>query len=89
MSNVFYVAAATLLVNIPFGYWRESARKFSWQWFIAVHAAVPLVIAMRMRAGIDWQVPVVALFILCYFAGQFIGARLKRRRNPAAGTDAA
>ena len=67
------------MINIPFGYWRESVIKFSPQWFIAVHAAVPLVIMMRVYADIAWQIHVIALFVFCYFTGQFIGARLNRR----------
>ena len=81
MNNILYVAIATLLINIPFGYWRETVRKFSVQWFVAVHAAVPAVIAMRLWAGIEWQVHVILFLVLCYFAGQFIGSRYKRRSN--------
>ncbi|MGI9229463.1 MAG: hypothetical protein ACR2P9_06355 [Gammaproteobacteria bacterium] len=79
MKTILYIGLATLLINIPFGYWRETVVKFSWQWFVAVHAAVPAVIAMRMYADIDWQVKVIAFFVLCYFAGQFVGSRWKRR----------
>ena len=84
MTTVLSIGLATLLINVPFGYWRESVRKFSPQWFIAVHAAVPAVIFMRLWGGIEWRVGVIAFFVLCYFAGQFVGARW-RRRNQAAG----
>ncbi len=89
MAEILVIALATLLINIPFGYWREAVAKFSVQWFIAVHAAVPLVIAMRLGAGIDWQIPVIAALVLCYFAGQFIGARLQgwHRAKTAQSTD--
>ena len=42
------VMAFAFLVNLPFGYWRERTVKFSPAWFVAVHAAVPLIIALRL-----------------------------------------
>jgi hypothetical protein len=76
------VAAITLLINIPFGYWREGLRKFSLKWMIAVHAAVPFVIAARMLAGIHWRILPIAFLVFCYFLGQFSGARLRRCLRP-------
>jgi hypothetical protein len=75
------VALATLLINIPFGYWRESVRKFSPAWFVAVHAAVPLVVLMRHQSEIGFAWYTYPPMILCYFTGQFTGSRLKRRRR--------
>lgn len=73
------VCVCTFLINVPAGYWREGVKKFSVSWFIAVHAAVPLVIMMRVYAGIEWRVPVIAGLVACYFLGQFAGSRLRRR----------
>ncbi len=72
------IALATLMITIPCGYWRESVKRFSLQWFIAVHAAVPLVIIMRRLAEVEWRGVTIAFLVLCYFAGQLIGARLRR-----------
>ena len=69
------------IVNLPFGYWRESVRKFSTAWFIAVHAAVPLVIAMRIGLGIDWSLMILPLMLAAYFLGQAAGARLRRNHG--------
>ena len=77
------VALATLLINIPFGYWREGVRKFSPQWFISVHAAVPLVVLMRHQSHLGFAWYTYPPMILCYFGGQFVGARLRRRRRAA------
>lgn len=80
MNNaILIVAIATLLINIPFGYWRESVQKFSVKWFIAVHAAVPIVIGMRLTLGVEWQILTILLFVTCYFLGQFVGARMRRK----------
>jgi hypothetical protein len=76
------LALSTFIINIPFGYWREGVRKFSVQWFIAVHAAVPLVITLRILAGIEWRVLTITFLVVCYFLGQFAGARLRRRLRP-------
>lgn len=78
------VAAATLLINIPMGYWRESVRKFSPPWFLAVHLAVPLVVLMRHYSNIGFAWYTYPPIVLCYFGGQFLGARYRRRRVRAA-----
>lgn len=83
------VALATLLINIPMGYWRESVRKFSPAWFVAVHAAVPLVVLMRHESHIGFAWWTYPPMIVCYFGGQFIGARYRRRKLAAAGENAA
>ena len=55
MNSVWVVAILVLLVNLPFGYWRAGVRKFSFAWFVAVHAPVPLVVGLRILAGLGWQ----------------------------------
>jgi len=72
------VAAAVLALNIPFGYWRATTRKFSWQWILAVHLPVPAVIAMRILSGLGWQLISFPVLIGAFFLGQFSGGRLKR-----------
>ena len=67
------------LLNIPFGYWRESVKKFSWKWVVAIHAPVPLVIMARMAAGYGFKWWVIVPSVIAYFAGQFLGSRLSRR----------
>ena len=70
--------AVTFAVNIAAGYWRAHAksRGSRFEWFLAVHAPVPLVAVLRRLAGVGFSVqtaPVLALFILAYFAGQRVG----------------
>jgi hypothetical protein len=74
--------AATFALNLPFGYWRAGLRKFSPQWFVAVHAAVPLVIALRVALGLPFRWSMLPLFVAAYFGGQFAGSRLRLRRRP-------
>lgn len=79
---IVYLGLASFVINVPFGFWREGVKKFSMQWFIAVHAAVPVVITLRIMAGTEWHILTIAFLVLCYFLGQFLGARLRRRFMP-------
>ena len=81
-DTVAYMLAigVAFVINVPFGYWRAGVRKFSPQWFLAVHAAVPMVIAMRFAFGLPFRWSMFPLFVAVYFGGQFAGSCLRRRR---------
>ncbi len=87
MVALIVLLLGTLLINLPFGYWREGVRKFSAAWFVAVHAAVPIVIFGRMLLGVEWRLVTLPFMVAAYFGGQFIGARLRRRRDHARRID--
>jgi hypothetical protein len=70
---------ATFVVNVPFGYRRAGVRKFSPAWFVAVHAAVPIVVGLRFALGLPFRWSVLPLFVIAYFGGQTVGARLRHR----------
>ena len=73
------VAAAVIVLNIPFGYWRAGTHKFSRQWIMAVHLPVPAVIAMRILSGLGWQLISFPVLIGAFVLGQYSGGRLQRR----------
>lgn len=75
------ILAATFALNLPCGYWRAGVRKFSPQWFVAVHAVVPLVIGMRHAAGLPFRWDLLPLFVAAYFGGQYVGSRWRLRRG--------
>lgn len=75
------VATAVLLLNVPFGYWRAGSVKFSAAWFVAVHAPVPLVVLLRVRSGMGWQLATFPVMIAAYFAGQYLGGAVRSRRS--------
>jgi hypothetical protein len=81
MGRIAGVALAVLLLNLPFGYWRAAVRKFSLPWFVAVHGAVPLVIALRIVAGLGWQLRTVPILVGAYLGGQLLGGGLLRLRR--------
>ncbi|KAL3140876.1 hypothetical protein ABBQ32_005411 [Trebouxia sp. C0010 RCD-2024] len=72
------LGAGTTVLNVPFGMWREHTRKFSPEWFLAVHATIPFV-AMT-RQGIGMPKTVIFLTIASAILGQALGARLERQR---------
>lgn len=83
MDGTFAIrlAVAALVVasvNVPFGYWRSGARKFSAPWFLAVHLPVPLVVAVRLLSGLGWRLATFPVMIGAYFLGQIIGGRIRR-----------
>ncbi len=79
--RIALVAAGILVVNLPFGWWRAGVRKFSLAWFVAVHAPVPLAVAMRWAAGLGFRWSLLPLFVAGYFAGQWLGARARARMH--------
>ena len=80
MPKLVLVALAVFALNLPFGYWRAGARKFSPAWFFAVHLPVPGVIALRYFSGLGFQLYTYPVLVFAYFAGQFLGGRVRRRR---------
>eukprot|EP00850_Spirogloea_muscicola_P003777 SM000015S01277 [mRNA] locus=s15:992823:994397:+ [translate_table: standard] len=65
-------------INVPLGMIREHTIKFSPQWFLAVHAAVPLVVMLRKAVLLPKRA--MAFTIASAILGQAIGARLERLR---------
>ena len=66
--------AVTFTVTLPFGYWRVRCRKFSFQWWLAIHLIIPGIILMRLWGGFSYAY--VPLFILITVLGQIVGGRI-------------
>jgi len=66
--------AAALGVNVPLGMWRRGLRPFSPTWFVAIHASIPLLVAVRLALiRPNWVIPPeIGLAVV----GQLLGARL-------------
>jgi len=84
MHTLWAVAIAVLVLNMPFGYWRAGVNRFSVPWFLAVHAPIPAVIALRLMTGLGWRFITFPVLIGAFFAGQLLGGicNLKRRKKP-------
>jgi len=83
--KLLLVSAAVFAINLAFGYWRAGVRKFSWKWFLFVHAPVPLVVLIRLTSGTGWRLATFPLFVAAYFAGQLAGGWLRREGAPESG----
>jgi len=64
------------LINIPFGYIRSNAAKFSRKWMMAVHIHVPFIFLLRIFSGFNWTV--IPLLVLSDVAGQIAGGKLRK-----------
>jgi hypothetical protein len=81
LKMLWVASACVFVINLPFGYWRSKARRFSKQWILAIHAPVPFVIACRLILGLGWQLITFPILAGAFFAGQFAGGRLEKARN--------
>lgn len=76
--NVFAASVYTIILCLPFGYWRTATRRFSLPWFLAIHLPVLLIIPVRrywLHLSLWWLFLLVPLF----FLGQKIGAMIRER----------
>ncbi len=81
--TLWAIAAAVVLLNLPFGYWRAGTQRLTLPWILAVHVPVPFVIALRIAGGLGWRLATFPVLIGAFFTGQFIGGRLRRWRAAA------
>lgn len=81
MKTLWIVAGTVLTLNLPFGYWRSHVKRFSRQWFLAVHIPVPFVIALRILSGLGWHLITFPVMIGSFFTGQLLGGLAERFRN--------
>lgn len=80
--RLFAIGLVAVLLNIPCGAIREHTRKFSAEWFLAVHITIPLIAPLRKAVLMPrWA---IALSIAAAIAGQAAGSRLERKRIAAA-----
>lgn len=70
---IFLIAFLVFIINIPFGFWRKSQKKFSLNWFIAIHAPVVVSIYLRYLAEIDFKWSYLIIFVFVFFTGQTAG----------------
>ncbi len=77
LTSIGVVALLILFINLPFGYWRAGVRKFSAPWFLAVHLPVPVAVGLRLMVHLGWRFYLLPLWIGVFFAGQFLGGRLR------------
>jgi hypothetical protein len=77
-TKILVIALLGMAANVPLGIWREHTKKFSVQWFAAVHAAVPFI--GMLRKSVLMPKTAMALTIAASILGQTIGSRAERIR---------
>jgi hypothetical protein len=78
--KLLIVALIVFIINVPFGYWRDSVKKFSVKWFLAVHLPVPLVVLVRIYSDLGFQLVSYPVIVGAFFLGQYAGALIHRNR---------
>ncbi|MHB1048442.1 MAG: hypothetical protein ACYC09_00025 [Bacteroidota bacterium] len=74
--KLIIVALIVLIINIPFGFWRMSIKKYSVQWFLAIHIPVFAIVFLRIYSGIGYALFTYVLLIDAFFGGQKLGGFL-------------
>jgi len=79
MLDILLVCLIVFIINIPFGYWRANVKRFSLQWFLAIHVPVIFVIGLRLgfHLGFAWYTYVA--LVSTFFLGQQTGAIIIKR----------
>ncbi len=77
MTTINELMLLVFIINLPFGYMRSKAAKFSRQWMMAIHLPVPFVFLLRIFSGLNWTV--IPLLVLSDVAGQLAGGKLGKR----------
>jgi hypothetical protein len=65
-----------IAINLPFGAYRVTVRRLSWQWFAAIHVPIPFIIIMRLTFGLGWWF--VPFMLASALTGQVLGSTLYR-----------
>jgi hypothetical protein len=74
MVTLFNLSLLVFLLNLPFGYWRSRTKRFSRDWFLAIHLPIPFIFVLRTLSGIGLRyVPILAIF---FALGQFTGGKV-------------
>lgn len=80
MNNLIVLLILTFIINLPFGYWRGGVKKFSWQWFVAIHLPVVLLFFMRRWLEVERTWVTLPIMIVFFFAGQWVGKKWKQKQ---------
>ena len=84
LAKILVFIAVVTILNIPFGSYRNTTRKFSFLWFLSIHIPIPLIILMRRSLFHEsihiWSLSISPLWIIPFsisaaIFGQIIGKR--------------
>jgi hypothetical protein len=71
---VFGLLSMTCMLNLPFGFMRGKARKYSLKWFLYIHLPIPFIFLARTYSHLDYRY--IPLFVGAAVLGQVLGGKL-------------
>jgi len=71
--NILIVTLFTLVINLFLGRWRSRFQKFTWPWWLIIHASIPFIIPLRIY--LNTPTAFIPLFIATAIIGQLLGAK--------------
>jgi ABC-type glycerol-3-phosphate transport system permease component len=77
--SIVGLVVLVLIVSIPCGYIRQNFPKYSIMWWVLIHLPIPLIVLLRIKAGLNWHF--IPLTLGSSVAGQIIGGAVNRRRK--------
>ncbi len=86
LFTLLLLTLITLILNLPFGYLRSMAKRFSPRWFLYIHIPIPFVVLMRIWLGFSYNA--IPVLLIGAMTGQLLGGYLPllnicRDRNKA------
>jgi len=84
--NLILISIIVLILNIPFGYWRANVKRFSLQWFLAIHLPVPVIILLRLISGTGFEINSFVVLVAAFFLGQFAGLQIFKKMSLISAT---
>lgn len=73
---IFVLLIVTFVITLPFGYWRERCRRFTLEWWLAIHLVIPFIFFMRHWGGYSFLY--IPAFLYSTVIGQIVGGRIRR-----------
>jgi len=74
LALVVGLFSSSFILNVPMGFLRSYTSKFSFNWFLCVHATIPFIYFGRMFSHLDYRY--VPIFIAAAVLGQIMGGRM-------------
>ena len=72
---VLILSAFTMLINLPFGYFRAKSKRYSLRWFLYIHLPIPIIFIARTISHIELKY--IPFFAFAAIAGQILGGKLE------------
>lgn len=69
------IAIMTVVINLPFGYFRQKTKKFSFKWFLCIHLPIPLIFLARVSSDISYKF--IPIFVAAAVTGQILGGKIE------------